>query len=439
MSDSAVSAAKEDEVARTRAEQSGLEFREAGAVAIEPHVVSLVPADDCHRLRAVPMSGREGSLLIGVSDPSDERLDAIKELTGSGTRFVVLAERTLDALLHSRMFNNGTRSAAKPTTPEPRDSAKPATERLAELEPDLTEMLSPPPRRERAPAPAAAAPHVLDEKAVDAIVTALEQRLASVEPTPAAAPLLDEQFVDTIVGALDERLAAAASQPALDEQSVETIVSALEERLATAAPVEALPPLLDEQSVATIVSALEQRLAAAPTSAAAPVLDEQFVDAIVAALEERLAVTTSQPALDERSVEAIVAALGDRLSALAPPPGFEHEAVVLPPVAEGTPVGDAVAQLDAMIGLWSNLRAAVQPMHDELEETKRSLREAKEQLSVAYADNDQHRRLLEAQESELSQSQALVEEARLRLKEAAEALFGQAEETSDESEFLGTT
>src|SRR5262249_18559225 len=155
-----------------------------------------------------------------------------------------------------------------------------------------------------------------------------------------------------------------------------------------------------------------------------------------AALEERLRALTPAaappPVLDEESLSKIVSALEERVGAVAPRPVTEQGAAAPPPFAEETSVGDAVAQIDAMVAVWPHLRAAVRALHDELEETKRSLRDAKEQLSVAHADNDQHQRLLDAQETELAQSRALVTEARLRLKEAAEALFGQAETHADD-------
>src|SRR6476661_7712076 len=107
MSDSASPTTVEDAEARAIAAKAGLPYREAGAVAVDPRALALLPGAECRRLRAVPLSGTAGSPVIGLSDPSEERLAAITELTGPGARFVVLAERTLDALLHSRIFNAG--------------------------------------------------------------------------------------------------------------------------------------------------------------------------------------------------------------------------------------------------------------------------------------------------------------------------------------------
>lgn len=78
--------------------------------------------------------------------------------------------------------------------------------------------------------------------------------------------------------------------------------------------------------------------------------------------------------------------------------------------------------VDASIAGWSGLRASLQAIGTELDESRRSLRDAKERLSVAHAENDQHQRRIHALEAEVAESRAQVEEARLRLQDAADAL-----------------
>ena len=83
---------------------------------------------------------------------------------------------------------------------------------------------------------------------------------------------------------------------------------------------------------------------------------------------------------------------------------------------------------------WSSVRAVLASVDAELEETKRALRDAKEQLSVAHADNDQHRKKLRALEIEVTESRGVVAEARARLQDAADVLDsgkGRVEESAE--------
>jgi MshEN domain len=285
----------EEAEARAVAERAGLEYREAGAVAVDPRALSVLPADECRRLRAVPLAATTGSAVIAVSDPSDERLETVRQLTGSSTRFVVLTDRTLDALLRSRMFAGGA----------PAESAGAQTEE-----------------------PAA-------------------------EPAP-----------DPVVDA-EPPLAAETRGPAYD----------------------AVPPATDDDLPAE-----------EPPAFTPPAPEPQGVDGEL--------------------VDAIVAALGPRLQTYVSP------AAAIRPLSE--PVGDSimdpVARVDAAIEAWSSLRAALETIGQELDASRQSLREAKEQLSVLHAENDQQQLRIDALEAEVAERKTLVDEARMRLQDAAKAL-----------------
>src|SRR5581483_5627102 len=85
-------------------EQWELEFLDASAVSVDPRALSLLTGEDCRRLRAVPLSAFAGGAVVAVASPSEERFAGVRELTGQNTRFVLIAESTLDGLLASRMF-----------------------------------------------------------------------------------------------------------------------------------------------------------------------------------------------------------------------------------------------------------------------------------------------------------------------------------------------
>jgi hypothetical protein len=270
MSDTMNPTTTEEAEARALAEQAGLEYREAGAVAVDPRALSILPAEECRRLRAVPLAATTGNAVIAVSDPNEDRLESVRQLTGPSTRFVVLTDRTLDALLRSRMFAGG----ASGETPD-----------------------------EHAPEP-------------------------EYEPEPA------------------------------DEGRSEV-------------PQVFGPP-----------------------------------------------VGSAPQGVDGDLVEAIVAALGPRLQSLASQAGVARTPVEY----VGDSIMDPVARVDAAIEAWSSLRAALETIGEELDASRQSLRESKEQLSVLHAENDQQQVRIDALEAEVAERKSLVDEARLRLQDAAKAL-----------------
>jgi hypothetical protein len=268
--------AHDDVSGRALAEKWKLEYVEAYAVSIDPHALSLIGHADCKRLRAVPLAATGRAPLVAVSTPGKERFDEIRRLTGKHTRFAIVSDRTLDALLSSRMFADPAAAAAAVTA---------ATE-----------------RREREPES-----HAEHES---------------------------------------NRLQSFAG---VDHDSlVEAMVAALQ-RVPSNAP------------------------AALPVSE-----DGQF---------------------------------------------------------EGS-IGELIGQIDATMGVWTSVRNTLAGIGAELEEAKRAAREAKEQLSVAHAENDQHLNRVRALEAELNESQALVASAKARLQDAAQLLLGGASASEESHELL---
>jgi type II secretion system (T2SS) protein E len=270
--------AHDDLSGRALADKWKLEYVEAYAVSIDPHALSLIGHADCKRLRAVPLAATGRAPLVAVSTPGKERFDEIRRLTGKHTRFAIVSDRTLDALLSSRMFADpGAAAAAVAAAAERRDH---------EPEPDD------------------------------------ELELNGVQPS----------------GALDH------------DSLVEAMVAAL------------------------------QRV---PSAGAAPV---------------------------------------------ALPIGEDGQ-------LEGS-IGELIGQIDATMGVWTSVRNTLAGIGAELEETKRAAREAKEQLSVAHAENDQHLNRVRALEAELNDSKALVASAKARLQDAAELLLGGASSSEESHELL---
>ena len=152
-----------------------------------------------------------------------------------------------------------------------------------------------------------------------------------------------------------------------------------------------------------------------------PAVVPQATDA--AALTPRAAAAGAE--IDPNLVEAIVAAVQrHRPNEVAPESP-----------APNASVSELVAQVDAAIAAWSGIRAVLATADDEVDALRRSLRETKEQLSVAHAENDQYHRRLRALEAEVADGRAVVAEARRRLQDAADALDGGTGELAASSDF----
>lgn len=147
------------------------------------------------------------------------------------------------------------------------------------------------------------------------------------------------------------------------------------------------------------------------------------------------AAETSAPA-SETVVEDIVGAV---LSALKNHVGSSPEVGPATP-SETAPLPrsteEVLSHLDATVESWSAVRTALAGIHAEFENTKKALRDAKEQLSVAHADNDQYRKQIRTLEGELAESRELVGQARTRLQEATELLEADPTQLRDSAELV---
>lgn len=82
-----------------------LEFRERHSLTIDAQAHTLLEPRFAREMRAVPLGVEAGRPVVAVADPSEKRLDAVRELVGAETKFVLVAPESLDALLRSRIFN----------------------------------------------------------------------------------------------------------------------------------------------------------------------------------------------------------------------------------------------------------------------------------------------------------------------------------------------
>jgi hypothetical protein len=334
MSAAAEEIARDDQSGQTLAEKWNLEYLKASAVSVDPRALSLIEREDCKQHRAIPLAIGSDGALVAICSPSEERFASIREVTGEQTRFVLVSEGTLDALLGSRMFSDvrgGHQATDVPKQPET----------TAEEEVEIPEA------------------EEVEEATVD----------------PGAGP------------------AAAARRKRGEDDASEN-------------------PGPSEEPVAPA----EKKAVAPSTVASAPASDpsvENIVSAVLNALKHRVG---SSPELAP-TVPAREAVPPEP----APLPGSTEE---------------LLSNLDATVETWSALRAALARVHAEFEDTKKSLRDAKEQLSVAHADNDQYRKRVRTLEGELAESRELVTQARARLQEAAGLLEADPTQLTESAELL---
>ncbi len=339
--------ARDDQSGQALAETWSLEYLKASSVSVDPRALSLLERADCKRLGAIPLAVGSGGALVAVCAPSEERFEAIRELTGDQTRFTLISAGTLDALLSSRMFAEP--HSRSPESPA-RDEAAASEEGTAEQEEVGL----------GGPAAAAARRKRRERDEID-------------QPPPSGEP--------------------AASMNAPDP---------LED---APAPVDESPEPVDEPPSPAPVDA--------PAPAPAPVADasvESIVGAVLNALKHRVGSSSDLPTV-EPSSEPAHAQVPDSTAEL-------------------------LAHLDTTVETWSALRGALAGVHAEFEETKRVLREVKEQLSVAHADNDQYRKRARTLEGELAESREVVSQARARLQEAADLLEADPTQVAESADLL---
>lgn len=89
----------QEDVARTLAAQSGMEFIDLGQMSVPPEALGFLPADDAKRYHAIPLGEREGALLIAISDPM--AMSTMDDLTYKLQREVEFVCATPDAIRKS--------------------------------------------------------------------------------------------------------------------------------------------------------------------------------------------------------------------------------------------------------------------------------------------------------------------------------------------------
>ena len=99
--------ATEDDIARLLAEQVRLDYLQRASIFFDGEALGRLTREDAQRLEALPTRVRDGRVVVAVSDPTAERLAAVRDLMGHDTMIVVVSKSALDAGLRSDLLAGG--------------------------------------------------------------------------------------------------------------------------------------------------------------------------------------------------------------------------------------------------------------------------------------------------------------------------------------------
>lgn len=99
--------ATEDDIARLLAEQARLDYLQRASIFFDGEALGRLTREDAQRLEALPTRVRDGRVVVAVSDPTAQRLAAVRELMGQETVIVVVSKSALDAGLQSDLLAGG--------------------------------------------------------------------------------------------------------------------------------------------------------------------------------------------------------------------------------------------------------------------------------------------------------------------------------------------
>jgi hypothetical protein len=151
----------EEDLARTLAEQWSLSYVDRASIFFDPGALGSLSREDAQHLEAMPTRVQDGRIVVAVAEPTEQRLQALRDVIGEDTVMVVVPRAALDAALSSELLTSRTpaseRKEAWPTTrSKPEADPKPVFEPLEALE--VLDSPPPPAYREQPAAPAPPTP-----------------------------------------------------------------------------------------------------------------------------------------------------------------------------------------------------------------------------------------------------------------------------------------
>jgi Type II secretion system (T2SS), protein E, N-terminal domain len=140
----------EEKVAQMLAEQWQLSYVDRASIWFDADALARLSREDAQRLQAMPTRVQDGRVVVAVAEPTEQRLNALREVIGSDTVVVVVPKTALDAALNSELLASSRgRDDHRPEFELESRPAPPAELRLAEPGDELP----PPAYREAPPLP----------------------------------------------------------------------------------------------------------------------------------------------------------------------------------------------------------------------------------------------------------------------------------------------
>jgi Type II secretion system (T2SS), protein E, N-terminal domain len=138
----------EEKVAQMLAEQWQLSYVDRASIWFDADALTRLSREDAQRLQAMPTRVQDGRVVVAVAEPTEQRLNALREVIGADTVVVVVPKTALDAALNSELLARGGGQPETEFGPEPEPPAATVTElRLA----DPIDVLPPPAYRDSLP------------------------------------------------------------------------------------------------------------------------------------------------------------------------------------------------------------------------------------------------------------------------------------------------
>jgi hypothetical protein len=98
--------ASEDDVAQLLAEQWELEYVERSAIWFDGNALARLSREDAQRLEALPTRIEGGHVVVAVAEPTEQRIEALRDLIGPETVVIVVPKSALDAGLRSDLLRS---------------------------------------------------------------------------------------------------------------------------------------------------------------------------------------------------------------------------------------------------------------------------------------------------------------------------------------------
>ena len=145
----------EEDLAKTLAEQWSLSYVDRASIFFDPGALASLSREDAQQLEAMPTRVQDGRIVVAVAEPTEQRIQALREVIGEDTVMVVVPRAALDAALSSELLTSRTppseREALVPQPPKAKAKAEPKPDPVLDFEPlDALEQLHSPAYRDEA-------------------------------------------------------------------------------------------------------------------------------------------------------------------------------------------------------------------------------------------------------------------------------------------------